>query len=172
MFEKNPCYCRERNSVPDTGATAYRCLFENRRNGTVAFRDVFGRNQAVSSGSPDSISAVIVKGVNYVWKLSRWKLGLYGTAQTENGQRNCTVPKPLYVAFQTERRIEGASLSGYLFSCCPSIYQMRNLCFRERISRFFCSKKGKSSLYTIFTFSFRANRNTLSAWISQDLFCT
>ena len=37
----------------------YSCQYENRRNGTVAFRDVFGRTQAVSLGSPDSISAVI-----------------------------------------------------------------------------------------------------------------
>jgi hypothetical protein len=42
----------------------YACQYENRRNGTVAFRDVLGRTQAVSSGSPDSISAVVVKGVS------------------------------------------------------------------------------------------------------------
>jgi len=40
------------------------CQYENRRNGTVAFRDVFGRTQATGSGSPDSISAAIVKGVS------------------------------------------------------------------------------------------------------------
>jgi hypothetical protein len=42
----------------------YACQYENRRNGTVAFRDVFGRTQAAGSGSPDSISAVLVKGVS------------------------------------------------------------------------------------------------------------
>jgi hypothetical protein len=42
----------------------YACQYENRRNGTVAFRDVLGRTQAAGSGSPDSISAAIVKGVS------------------------------------------------------------------------------------------------------------
>jgi len=32
--------------------TAYRCLFENRRNGTIAFRDVLGRTQAVAQALP------------------------------------------------------------------------------------------------------------------------
>ena len=40
------------------------CQYENRRNGTVAFRDVFGRTQVSDTGSPDSISAVLVKGIS------------------------------------------------------------------------------------------------------------
>jgi len=96
VFEKNPCYCRERNPVPDTGATAYGCLFENRRNGTVAFRDVFGRTQAVSSGSPDSISAVLVKGVSIYHRKMKEKSEPSETAQPENGQKSRAVPSALY----------------------------------------------------------------------------
>ena len=48
--------------------TAYRCLYENRRNGTGIVRDVLGSTRPRRTDTPDSISAVLWKERNNTWK--------------------------------------------------------------------------------------------------------
>ena len=51
---------------------------------------------AVSSGSPDSISAVLVKGVSIYHRKMKEKSEPSETAQPENGQKSRAVPSALY----------------------------------------------------------------------------
>ena len=69
--------------------------------------------------------------------------GLYGTAQSENGQRNHTVPKPLYITLHNERRIESLSVLRESFRTNALYIPNEKFAFSGKIFTIFLLSKRK-----------------------------
>ena len=125
--------------------TAYRCLYENRRNGTGIVRDVLGSTRPRRTGTPDSISAVL----KYKIQMKESDNSNGGTARE---MENLCRPLSRRIEYVRELSAPLKPIRG----TNPSTYQPRILEKRERFSQISCFKKEKSAICTNSSIHFRA----------------